>query len=110
MSCTTFAAGFVEGTEHDRQGSSRVAAVGGEQTPSTTNKHATTKTATTTPVGAPSTSPATAVAPPPGGKKEVKTKVMIQGNEKMTRTTTIITDADGNRKTYTETRIERSSS
>jgi len=40
----------------------------------------------------------------------VKTKVMIQGNEKLTRTTTIITDADGNRKTYTETRIERSSS
>lgn len=45
---------------------------------------------------------------PPGGKKEVKTEVSISGKTKTTKTTTVITDAKGNKSTRVETKVETS--
>ena len=42
---------------------------------------------------------------PPGGKKEVKTELSIEGNKKTTKTTTVITDAQGKTSTRVETLV-----
>ena len=42
---------------------------------------------------------------PPGGKKEVQTEVSITGDTKTTKTTTVITDAQGNTSTRVETQV-----
>ena len=91
---TTFASAYEEG------------AAGGKVTPAAVAAKAPSVPSVKAPASPPVPASASKPRPPAGGRIDVKTSIVTQGNKKITTRTTITTEADGSTSTFVETMEE----